>query len=41
MRGPLVSHQTNLAVGCYCADEAHCHRPLLRDLLIAEGADVV
>lgn len=35
-----LSHQTNFAVGCYCADEAHCHRSLLRDLLIAEGADV-
>jgi uncharacterized protein YeaO (DUF488 family) len=35
-----LSHQTNFAVGCYCADEAHCHRSLLRELLIAEGGDV-
>ncbi len=22
-----LSHQTNFSVGCYCEDEAHCHRP--------------
>lgn len=33
-----LSHQTNVAVGCYCADEAHCHRSLLRELLSARGA---
>ena len=27
-----LSHQTNFAVGCYCADEARCHRSLLREL---------
>jgi uncharacterized protein YeaO (DUF488 family) len=27
-----------LSVGCYCADEAHCHRGLLRGLLDAKGA---
>src|SRR5512140_1353589 len=21
-----LSHQTNFSVGCYCEDEAHCHR---------------
>ena len=35
-----LSHQTNFSVGCYCEDEAHCHRTILRDLLIAEGAAV-
>lgn len=35
-----VSQQTNLAVGCYCADEAHCHRSVLRELLREAGADV-
>ncbi len=35
-----LSHQTNLAVGCYCADEAHCHRAILRELLLARGAAV-
>ena len=27
------SHQTELAVGCYCEDESRCHRSLLRELL--------
>lgn len=35
-----LSHQTNFAVGCYCEDEAHCHRSVLRELLLAQGADV-
>jgi uncharacterized protein YeaO (DUF488 family) len=33
-----LSLQTNLAVGCYCEDEAHCHRSLLRKLLAEQGA---
>ena len=33
-----LSHQTNLAVGCYCEDAARCHRILLKDLLRAAGA---
>ena len=35
-----LSHQTNFSVGCYCENETHCHRSVLRDLLIAEGARV-
>jgi uncharacterized protein YeaO (DUF488 family) len=35
-----LSHQTDFSVGCYCEDETHCHRSILRDLLIAEGAKV-
>ena len=35
-----LSHRTNLAVGCYCADEARCHRSVLRALLLERGADV-
>ena len=35
-----LSHTTNLSVGCYCADEARCHRSVLRELLVARGADV-
>jgi uncharacterized protein YeaO (DUF488 family) len=35
-----LSHQTNLAVGCYCEDEARCHRSVLRALLVERGADV-
>jgi uncharacterized protein YeaO (DUF488 family) len=33
-----LSARTNLSVGCYCADEAHCHRSVLRGLLLAAGA---
>ena len=36
-----LSKTTNLAVGCYCADEATCHRSLLRGLLLDAGAVVV
>ena len=35
-----LSHQTNLSVGCYCEDEAHCHRSVLRQLLSERGAEV-
>ena len=35
------SHGSNFAVGCYCEDESRCHRSLLRELLIAQGANVV
>jgi uncharacterized protein YeaO (DUF488 family) len=35
-----LSHQTNLAIGCYCEDEAHCHRSVLRELLEERGAKV-
>jgi uncharacterized protein YeaO (DUF488 family) len=35
-----LSHQTALAVGCYCEDEAHCHRSVLRELLAARGAQI-
>ena len=34
----LMSDGTNFSVGCYCADESHCHRSILRQLLIEEGA---
>jgi len=33
-----LSHQANFAVGCYCENEARCHRSLLRDLLKERGA---
>lgn len=36
-----LSRQTNFSVGCYCEDESHCHRSLLKALLIEEGAQVV
>jgi uncharacterized protein YeaO (DUF488 family) len=33
-----LSHQTNFSVGCYCENEAHCHRSVLRELLAERGA---
>ncbi len=35
-----LSHESNFAVGCYCEDEAHCHRSMLRELLAERGAKV-
>jgi uncharacterized protein YeaO (DUF488 family) len=35
-----LSHQSNFSVGCYCEDEAHCHRSVLRELLAEKGAAV-
>jgi uncharacterized protein YeaO (DUF488 family) len=35
-----LSRRTDFSVGCYCADEARCHRSLLRRLLIEHGAKV-
>ena len=33
-----LSQKTNLSVGCYCEDEARCHRSLLREILAEHGA---
>ena len=33
-----LSHDTNLSVGCYCENEARCHRSILRELLSERGA---
>ena len=33
-----LSHQTNFSVGCYCENEDHCHRSVLRELLAERGA---
>lgn len=33
-----LSHRTDFSVGCYCAEEAHCHRSVLRALLQEYGA---
>lgn len=35
-----ISADTNFSVGCYCEDELHCHRSLLRELLVEAGANV-
>ena len=33
-----LSQDTGLAVGCYCDDESHCHRSILKELLRERGA---
>ncbi len=33
-----LSHGADFSVGCYCEDEAHCHRSVLRELLAERGA---
>jgi len=35
-----LSHGASFSVGCYCADEARCHRSLLRELLAERGAEI-
>lgn len=50
MQGPPASHvldalaalsaTATFSVGCYCPDEAHCHRSVLRALLQERGAAV-
>ena len=35
-----LSHTTDFSVGCYCENEDRCHRSILRQLLVAHGADV-
>lgn len=35
-----LSHHANFSVGCYCENESHCHRSVLRELLAARGADL-
>lgn len=36
----LLSHQTHFSVGCYCEREDRCHRSVLRELLVEQGAEV-
>ena len=36
----VLSHQSNFSVGCYCENEAHCHRSVLRVLLAERGAKI-
>ena len=33
-----LSHYSNFSVGCYCENESHCHRSVLRMLLAEHGA---
>ncbi len=35
-----LSAEANFSVGCYCEDEARCHRSVLRQLLIEQGARI-
>ena len=35
-----LSRSANFSAGCYCENEDRCHRSLLRELLIAAGADL-
>lgn len=35
-----LSHQSAFSLGCYCEDEARCHRSVLRDLLAQRGAAI-
>ena len=35
-----LSRQTDFSIGCYCEDEAHCHRSVLRALLADKGAEL-
>ncbi|TAK86417.1 MAG: DUF488 family protein [Betaproteobacteria bacterium] len=35
-----MSHHANFSVGCYCENEARCHRRVLKDLLREHGAKI-
>lgn len=35
-----LSKHSALSLGCYCEDEARCHRSVLRAELLARGADI-
>ncbi len=35
-----LSRGTDLSVGCYCENEARCHRSILRSLLMELGAEL-
>ena len=36
-----LSHGSDFSVGCYCEDESHCHRSVLRTLLSERGANLI
>ena len=36
----VLSRTSDFSVGCYCEDEAHCHRSVLRALLAGHGARI-
>ena len=35
-----MSHHSSFSVGCYCENESHCHRSVLRMLLAEHGAKI-
>jgi uncharacterized protein YeaO (DUF488 family) len=35
-----LSRRGQFSVGCYCADEARCHRSVLRELLTERRAQI-
>ncbi len=35
-----LSHSLDFSVGCYCENEARCHRSVLRELLAGRGAAI-
>jgi uncharacterized protein YeaO (DUF488 family) len=35
-----LSHATSISVGCYCEREDRCHRSILKQLLVANGARI-
>jgi uncharacterized protein YeaO (DUF488 family) len=35
-----LSQGANFSLGCYCEDETHCHRSMLRSLLLERGAKI-
>lgn len=37
----VFSRSSDFSVGCYCADEARCHRRVLREVLAEHGALVI
>lgn len=36
-----LSHEASFSVGCYCEQEERCHRSVLRELLVENGAAVI
>ena len=37
----VLSQSADFSVGCYCEDEERCHRSILRQLLVEQGARIV
>jgi uncharacterized protein YeaO (DUF488 family) len=35
-----LSHSASFSVGCYCEEEARCHRSVMRELLAERGASI-